>query len=78
MKHTKKKRKPAQKAKKKKKMTSGELFRTKLAAFCPHYLIDEDDDGQIIINTGLRDDGDDNYVLWHPDDYVCLDCDVDD
>lgn len=62
---TKKKRKPAKKAKRKpakkaKKTTSGE--RTKLAAFCPDYMVDEDDDGQIVIYTGLRDDGDDNYV----------------
>lgn len=57
-----KKRKPAKKAKKKTKTTSGERFRTKLAAFCPDYMVDEDDDGQIVIYTGLRDDGDDNYV----------------
>jgi len=66
---TTKKRKPAKKktkksAKKKTKTTSGYRFRTKIAALCPNYLIDEDDDGQIVIYTGLRDDGDDNYVLF--------------
>jgi len=54
-----KKRKPA---KKRTKTTSGFRFRTKLAAFCPDYQMEEDYDGQIIIYTGLRDDGNDNYV----------------
>lgn len=54
-----KKRKPA---KKRTKTTSGFRFRTKLAAFCPSYQIEEDNDGQIVIYTGLHDDGNDNYV----------------
>jgi len=46
------------------KTTSGKRFRAKIAALCPNYLIDEDGDGQIVIYTGLMDDGDDNYVLF--------------
>jgi len=57
-----KKRKPAKKkTKKKTKTTSGQRFRTKVAALCKYHLIDEDNDGQIVIYTGLYDDGNDNY-----------------
>ena len=37
-------------------------FRTALAEFCPDYLLGVDEDGQIIIYTNLKDDGNDNYV----------------
>lgn len=40
----------------------GYKFRTELAKVCPDYQIEEDDDGQIIIYTNLKDDGKDNYV----------------
>ena len=40
----------------------GYLFRTILAGICPDYAIDKDNDGQIIIYTNLKDDGNDNYI----------------
>lgn len=59
-----KKRKPASK---RTKTTSGFRFRTKLSALCPTYQIEQDDDGQIVVHTGLRDDGNDNYVPFDDD-----------
>lgn len=37
-------------------------FRTALATICPDYSIDIDNDGQLIIYTGLKEDDNDNYV----------------
>jgi len=42
-------------------------FRTELAKICPDYQIEEDNDGQIVIYTNLRDDGNDNYVSFEED-----------
>ena len=37
-------------------------FRSALAKICPDYQIEEDDDGQIIIYTNLRDNDKGSYV----------------
>ncbi len=41
---------------------NGYKFRTALAKIAPEYQIDEDNDGQIVIYTNLRDNGNDEYV----------------
>ncbi len=41
---------------------NGHEFRTALARLCPDYLLEVDADGQIVIYTNLKDDGDDNYI----------------
>lgn len=40
----------------------GNKFRTELAKICPDYQIEEDNDGQIVIYTNLKDNGRDTYV----------------
>jgi hypothetical protein len=47
---------------------NGYKFRTALAKIAPYYQIDEDNDGQIIIYTNLKDDGNDNYVEFDLDE----------
>lgn len=42
-------------------------FRTHIAEVCPDYQVEEDNDGQIVIYTGLMDDGKDNYVPFEWD-----------
>ena len=42
----------------------GYLFRSVLAFICPDYAIDQDNDGQLIIYTNLREIDDDIYVEW--------------
>jgi hypothetical protein len=44
------------------KAMNGYEFRTILATICPDYSIDEDSDGQLVIHTNMKDDGNDNYV----------------
>lgn len=46
---------------------NGLAFRSVLATICPDYVIDQDSDGQIVIHTNLRDDGNDNYVPFADD-----------
>ena len=41
---------------------TGFVFRTLLALIAPNYSIDKDNEGQIIIYTGLHEDDDDNYI----------------
>ena len=50
------------------KKMKGYKFRTALAKIAPYYQIDEDNDGQIIIYTNLKDDGNDNYVEFDLDE----------
>ena len=42
-------------------------FRTAIAKVCPDYQIEEDNDGQIVIYTNMKDDGNDNYVPFDSD-----------
>jgi hypothetical protein len=46
----------------------GYKFRTELAKIAPYYQIEEDNDGQIVIYTNLKDDGNDNYVEFDLDE----------
>jgi len=46
----------------------GDEFRMSLYAICPDYDIQELDDGQLVIYTNLKDDGDDNYVRFQHQD----------
>jgi hypothetical protein len=48
----------------------GNKFRTELAKICPNYQIEEDDDGQIVIYTNLKDNGNDNYVPFEIEELV--------
>jgi len=48
----------------------GSKFRTALAEICPDYQIDEDNDGQIIIYTNLKDNGKDTYVPFEIEEEV--------
>lgn len=41
---------------------NGYKFRTELAKICPDYQIEQDNDGQIVIYTNLREDKKGNYV----------------
>ena len=47
---------------------NGYKFRTALAKIAPDYQIDGDNDGQLIIYTNLKDDGNDNYVEFDLDE----------
>jgi hypothetical protein len=47
---------------------NGYKFRTSLAKICPDYQIEEDLDGQIVIYTNLKDDGNDNYIEFDLDE----------
>lgn len=49
-------------------MIKGYDFRTALYAICPDYDVQEDNDGQIVIYTNLKDDGDDNYIRFQYQD----------
>ena len=40
----------------------GYAFRTILSVICPDYVVDFDNDGQLIIYTHLQEDDDDNYI----------------
>jgi hypothetical protein len=42
----------------------GYLFRSVLAAICPDYAVDQDNYGQIVIYTNLREIDGDIYVEW--------------
>ena len=42
----------------------GYKFRTELAKICPNYQLEEDNDGQIIIYTNLKEIDNDEYVEW--------------
>jgi hypothetical protein len=42
----------------------GYKFRTELAKICPNYQLEEDNDGQIIIYTNLKEIDNDEYVDW--------------
>lgn len=39
-------------------------FRTALSKIAPEYVIEEDNTGQIVIYTGLYEDGNDNYLPY--------------
>jgi len=54
--------------KERKTKMNGYKFRTALAKIAPDYQIDEDNDGQIIIYTNLKDDGNDNYIEFDLDE----------
>jgi len=43
---------------------NGYEFRTELAKICPDYSIDEDNSGQLVIYTNLKEVGNDEYVEW--------------
>lgn len=46
----------------------GKEFRTALAKICPDYQIEEDNDGQIVIYTNLKDNGKDTYVSFEAEE----------
>ena len=46
----------------------GYKFRTELAKICPNYQLEEDNDGQIIIYTNLKEIDNDEYVEWTEED----------
>ena len=45
-----------------KRKTQGYKTRTKLAKLFPDYAIDEDNEGGIIIYTGMKETDDDRYI----------------
>lgn len=47
---------------------NGYKWRTALAKIAPDYQIEEDNYGQIVIYTNLKDDGNDNYIPFDPDE----------
>ena len=46
----------------------GYLFRSMLAFICPDYAIDQDNSGQLVIYTNLREIDGDIYVDWEDTD----------
>jgi hypothetical protein len=45
----------------------GYLFRSVLASICPDYAVDQDNYGQLVIYTNLREIDGDIYVDWTED-----------
>jgi len=47
---------------------NGYEFRTELAKICPNYQLEEDNYGQIVIYTNLKEIDNDEYVEWTGED----------
>lgn len=46
------------------KVMKGHDFRTALAKIAPEYVVEQDNTGQVVIYTGLYNDGNDNYLPY--------------